>query len=74
MLMSEIEIITDGGRRCRWSATDKLRIVEETCARRNGVVARRRNPGGVDPAGAGSNAKLHFEPNSVYSRIAPTIG
>ena len=28
--MSEIEIITDGGRRRRWSATDKLRIVEET--------------------------------------------
>jgi transposase len=30
MLMSEIEIITDGGRRRRWSAADKLRIVEET--------------------------------------------
>ena len=47
MLMSEIEIITDGGRRRRWSATDKLRIVEETMfegesisavARRNGVA------------------------------------
>ena len=47
MLMSEIEIITDGGRRRRWSATDKLRIVEETLfegeslstvARRNGVA------------------------------------
>lgn len=45
--MSEIEIITDGGRRRRWSAVDKLRIVEETLydgesisavARRNGVA------------------------------------
>ena len=45
--MSEIEIITDGGRRRRWSAADKLRIVEETLldgesisavARRNGVA------------------------------------
>ncbi len=47
MLMSEIEIMTDGGRRRRWSAADKLRIVEETMfegesisavARRNGVA------------------------------------
>ena len=47
MLMSEIEIITDGGRRRRWSASEKLRIVEETLydsesisavARRNGVA------------------------------------
>lgn len=46
MLMSEIEIITDGGRR-RWSATDQLRTVEEilfegeslsAVARRNGVA------------------------------------
>ena len=45
--MSEIEIITDGGRRRRWSSADKLRIVEETMfegesisavARRNGVA------------------------------------
>jgi transposase len=45
--MSEIEIITDGGRRRRWPATEKLRIVEETLddrasisvvARRNGVA------------------------------------
>ncbi|MEO9970892.1 MAG: IS66 family insertion sequence element accessory protein TnpB, partial [Hyphomonadaceae bacterium] len=28
--MSEMEIITDGGRRRRWSAAEKLRIVEET--------------------------------------------
>ena len=47
VLMSEIEIITDGGRRRRWSASEKLRIVEETLeegtsisvvARRNGVA------------------------------------
>ncbi|QBX35138.1 IS3 family transposase [Paracoccus liaowanqingii] len=45
--MSDIEIITDGGRRRRWSAAAKLRIVEETLddrasisvvARRNGVA------------------------------------
>jgi len=29
VLVSEIEIITDGGRRLRWSAADKLRIMEE---------------------------------------------
>ena len=47
MLMSEIEFITDGGGRRRWSAADKLRIVGETMyvgksisavARRNGVA------------------------------------
>ena len=47
MLMSDFEIITDGGRRRRWSAAEKLRIVEETLedgtslsvvARRNGVA------------------------------------
>src|SRR6056297_1281851 len=45
--MSEVEIITDGGRRRRWSSAEKLRIVEETLdgsesisavARRNGVA------------------------------------
>lgn len=47
VLMSDIEIITDGGRRRRWTAAEKLRIVEETLndranisvvARRNGVA------------------------------------
>jgi len=28
--MSELEIITDGGRRRRWTAAEKLRILEET--------------------------------------------
>ena len=45
--MSDYEIITDGGRRRRWSASEKLRIVEETpdetasisvVVRRNGVA------------------------------------
>jgi len=45
--MTEIEIITDGGRRRRWPTAEKLRIVEETMygdasisavARRNGVA------------------------------------
>jgi len=45
--MSDFQIITDGGRRRRWSAPEKLRIVEETLedgaslsivARRNGVA------------------------------------
>lgn len=30
VLMSDIEIITDGGCRRRWSAAENLRIVEET--------------------------------------------
>ena len=45
--MSEYEITSDGGRRRRWSSSEKLRIVEETLeenasisvvARRNGVA------------------------------------
>jgi transposase len=45
--MSDVEIITDGGRRRRWSASEGLRIVEQTLeedasisivARRNGVA------------------------------------
>jgi transposase len=45
--MSEVEIITDGGRRRRWSSAEKLRIVDETLdggesisavARRNDVA------------------------------------
>lgn len=48
MLMSEIEIITDGGRRRRWSAAEKLRIVEETLDERESIsVVARRN--GVAP-------------------------
>ncbi|WPZ16172.1 IS3 family transposase [Nitratireductor rhodophyticola] len=47
VLMSDYEIITDGGRRRRWTSSEKLRIVEDTLeenasisvvARRNGVA------------------------------------
>ena len=47
VLMSEIEIVPDGGHRRRWNAAEKLGIVEETLdgqaslsavARRNGVA------------------------------------
>ena len=48
VLMSEIEIITDGGRRRRWTAAEKLRIVEETLDDRSSIsVVARRN--GVAP-------------------------
>lgn len=48
MLMSEIEIISDGGRRRRWSSAEKLRIVEETLDGRESIsVVARRN--GVAP-------------------------
>jgi transposase len=45
--MSDLEIITDGGRRRRWSAAEKLRIVEETLDERASisVVAPRRRGG-----------------------------
>lgn len=48
VLMTEIEIITDGGRRRHWTAADKLRIVEETLDERASIsVVARRN--GVAP-------------------------
>ena len=48
VLMSEIEIITDSGRRRRWSGAEKLRIVEETLDERASIsVVARRN--GVAP-------------------------
>ena len=44
MLISEIEIITDGGRRRRWTAAENLRIVEETLNDRVSIsVVPRRN-------------------------------
>jgi len=46
--MSDVEIITDGGRRRHWSAAEKLRIVEETLDERSSIsVVARRN--GVAP-------------------------
>lgn len=48
VLMSETEIVADGGRRRRWSATEKLRIVGETLDDRSSIsVVARRN--GVAP-------------------------
>ena len=48
VLMSDIEIITDGGRRRRWTAAEKLRIVEGTLEERASIsVVARRN--GVAP-------------------------
>ncbi len=48
VLMSDIEIITDGGRRRRWLSSEKLRIVEETLDGRESIsVVARRN--GVAP-------------------------
>ena len=48
VLLFEIEIITDGGRRRRWTAAEKLRIVEETLDERASIsVVARRN--GVAP-------------------------
>lgn len=48
VLMSDVEIITDGGGRRRWSAAEKLRIVEETLDERSSIsVVARRN--GVAP-------------------------
>lgn len=44
VLMSELENITDGGRRRRWTAAEKLRIVEETLDDRASIsVVARRN-------------------------------
>ncbi len=45
MLMSEVEIISDGGRRRRWSAAEKLRIVEETLDARESVSSVARHNG-----------------------------
>lgn len=42
VLMSEIEIITDSGRRRRWSASEKLRIVEPRQHLSRGAPERRR--------------------------------
>ena len=47
VLTPEVEIITDGGRRRRWTAAEKLCIVEETLDGRTSVsvVARRNGVG-----------------------------
>jgi|GEM_PF-5179890 len=50
--MSEIEIITDGGGRRRWSAAEKFRIVEETLLGHDSIFAVARHNG--------------IAPNSLY--------
>ncbi len=46
--MSDVEIISDGGHRRRWSSAQKLRVVEETLDERASIlVVARRN--GVAP-------------------------
>ncbi len=51
MLMSDYEIITDGGRRRRWPASDKLRIVEEAPDETAGIsIVARRNGVAPNPA------------------------
>lgn len=64
MLMSEIEIIVDGGRRRRWSASEKLRIVEETLCEGESIsaVARRH---GVAPNLLYRWRKLMLEGGSI---------
>jgi transposase len=62
--MSEIEIITDGGRRRRWTAAEKRRIVEETLDERASIsVVARRN--GVAPNLLYRWRRLMFEGGSV---------
>ena len=47
VLTPEVEIVTDGGRRRRWTAAEKLRIVEQTLDGTTSisVVARRHEVG-----------------------------
>ena len=72
VLMSEIEIITDGGRRRRWTAAEKLRIVEETLddSASISVVARRN---GVAPNLLYRWRCLMLEGGSVAASLAPMI-
>lgn len=64
VLMSDIEIITDGGRRRHWSSAEKLRIVEETLEGRESIsVIARRN--GVAPNLLYRWRKLMLEGGSV---------
>ncbi len=85
MLMSDIGIITDGGRRRRWSAAAKLRIVEATLPGDDGITAVARRNGGagrgwrqrVPPA---PRAQVQFEagvapaPAGVWGTLSTTTG
>lgn len=62
--MSDIEIITDGGRRRHWSSAEKLRIIKETLEGRESIsVVARRN--GVAPNLLYRWRKLMLEGGSV---------
>ena len=62
--MSEIKIVTDGGRRRRWSAAEKLRIFEETMYDGESISAvARRN--GVAPNHLYRRRKLKLEGGSI---------
>jgi transposase len=64
VFMSDIEIITDGGRRRHWSSAEKLRIIEETLEGRESIsVVARRN--GVAPNLLYRWRKLMLEGGSV---------
>ena len=63
VLMSEVEIITDGGRRRRWRSAEKLRIVEETLDGSGSISAvARRN--GLAP-------NLVYRWHEEYQKLAP---
>lgn len=72
VLISEFDIIADGGRRRRWTAADKLRIVEETLddGASISVVARHD---GVAPNLLYRWRFLRLEGGSVAASLAPMI-
>lgn len=66
MLMADVEIITDGGRRRRWSAAEKLRIVEETLEDHASIPIRTNldlnGDGDMVDAGEASNGNFNVRP------------
>jgi hypothetical protein len=73
VLMSEIEIITDGGRRRRWSAAEKLRIVEETLDERESISGRHHLTGRAAVEGAVEQLQCGG-PRAAASHPAPNPG
>jgi len=71
VLVSDYEIITQRGRRRRWPASDKLRIVEETLDETASIsIVARRN--GVTPKSARmvSFPAIFFQPPSIWQPSA----
>ena len=68
VLMSEIEIITDGGRRRHWTSADKLRIVEETLDEGASISVRWSRPVGQ----IGGLRKLGLVVRHAASLMSPT--